>query len=114
MPQSSTWEAIEERLCQVFSPLTVKMHMETRIHSTPYTKSETLQENSQRFKDLVIQATGTNPTAVTCQVRSVLFIGHQFNKVGKEQVVGVQIIQTLRYAMFLAHEVEIKIKSMRD
>ena len=67
-PPSSTWDAVKKRLCQVFSPVATKEHAATQIHSRLQAANETLQEYMQRFTDLVIQATGADPTSVTCQV----------------------------------------------
>ena len=50
------------------------MHVATRIHSQPPAANVTLQEFIQRFTDLLIQATGTDPNAVTCQVTVILLI----------------------------------------
>ena len=66
----------------------------------------------QEYKDLmalVIQASGTDPTAVT-QVTTVLFIRHLFNKKIKKQMSRAKTIQTLRHAMTWAQEVEINLK----
>ena len=89
-----------------------KMQATTRLYSTPQATNETLQENIQRFTDLAIQATGTDLTAVTCQV-AVLFIIHLVNKEIKKQVEGSWIIQTLRNAITLAQEAEIKLRVWR-
>ena len=66
------------------------MHAATRIHLCPYATIEALQEYIQRFTDLVIQATGTDLTAMTCQVTTDLFIRHLFNKEIKKQVAGAK------------------------
>ena len=82
----------------------------TGIHCRPQATNETKQENIQRFDDLVIQAIDTDPTAVTCLIAIILFIRYIFNKEIKKQVAGTQSIQTLRHAMILVKEAEIKLK----
>ena len=57
-------------------PETDQMHVATQINSIPQEVNETLWKYIQRFTDLVIQATGTYPIAVICQVTIVLFIRH--------------------------------------
>ena len=114
MPQSSTWDTLKKRLCQVFSPMATKMHAATWIHSCLQSANKTLLEHVQRFTDLVVHTTGTDPTPVTCQVTIVLFIRHLFNKEIRKHVAGTKTIQTLRHAMTLAQETEIKWKIMRD
>ena len=89
MTQSSTWETVKKRLCQVFSPLTTKKCAATKIHCRPQAVEETLQRYIQRFTDLVIQVMGTNSIAVTCWVTTVLFIRHLFNNELRKQVAGV-------------------------
>ena len=44
MPPSSSWDAVEKRLCQVFSPVATKVHAATQIHFRPQATYETLQE----------------------------------------------------------------------
>ena len=56
-----------------------------------------------------MHATGVDATAVTCQVNVILFIRHHFSKEIKKQVAGTRNIQTLRYAMTVAQEAEIKL-----
>ena len=57
-----------------------KMYAYTRILSRPQAANENLQDYTHKFTDLVNHATGTDPAAVTCQVTTVLFIRHLFNK----------------------------------
>ena len=95
------------------------MHVAIRIHSRSQTTNETLQEYIQIFTDFVILTTGTDPTTVTCQVTTIIFIRHLFNIVmiirhllnnkSKKQVVVAKTTQTLRHAMTLAQEAEIKL-----
>ena len=59
---------------------------------------------------MVIKATGTDDTAIACQVTIVFFIRHLFNKEIQKQVAGAKSIQTLGHAMTLAQESEIKFK----
>ena len=71
----------EEEIVPVFFQLVaIKIHAATQINSRPPTSHETLQEYIQRFTDLVMNATGTDPTTVTCKVTTVLFIRHPLNK----------------------------------
>ena len=56
------------------------MHVTTRIHSRPQPPNKTLKENIQRFTYLLIQASHTDPIAVTCQVTIILIIKHLFNE----------------------------------
>ena len=67
-----------------------------------------LYKNIQRFNNLVIKATGTDPTPVNCQVIIFLIIRHLFNKEFKKQVVGAKTIQTLSHAMTLAQEAKFR------
>ena len=71
------------------------------------------KSTSKSFIDLIIHATGADPTSVTWQVVIILFIRHLFNKEIKKQVVGTKNIQTLRHAMTLAQEAEIKLKKYK-
>ena len=68
-------------MCQLFSPVST---------------NETLQEYIQRFIDLAIQATGTGPTAVTCQVTILLFIRQLFHKEIQKRVAEVKTFQTFQ------------------
>ena len=86
-----------------------QMHAATQIHSRPQGENEMLQEYIQRFTDLVIQATGTDPTTMICQVTLALFIRHPFNKEIKKHFSGTKMIWPLRYVMTLAQEAEIKL-----
>ena len=86
------------------------MDVSTRIHYIPQAGKETLQEYIQRFIDLVIQATGTDSTACTSQVIIVFLIIHLLNKEIKRHVAAAKTIQTLRHAITLAQETEIKLK----
>ena len=79
----------------VFSPVATKMHAATQILSRPQARNE----NIHRFTNWVIQATGTDPTAVACQVTIVLFIRCLLNKEIKKQVAGAKMTQTIRLAM---------------
>ena len=56
---------------------------------------DTLQEYIQSITDMVIHATGTYPTAVTCQLTIVIFLRHSFNDRIKKKVAEARIIQTL-------------------
>ena len=69
-----------------------------------------LQEYIQRFIGLIIDATGTHPTSVTCQVTIVVFIRHLLNKGIKRQGTGAKTTQTLKHAMTLFQEVKTKPK----
>ena len=102
MPPSSLWDAVKKRLCHLFSPVTTKVHVATQIHSRPKTANETLQEYIQRLTDLIIHATSTDPTSVTCQVTIILFIRHLFKREIKKQVADAKNIQILRHTMTLA------------
>ena len=62
---------------------------------------------------MVIQVTGTDPTAVTCQVITMLFIRHLFSKDIKNQATGAKTIQSLRHEMTLTQEIEINLKSLK-
>ena len=84
--------------------------MTTSIHSRSKAANETLQEFIQGFTDLAIHATGADPTSVTYQVTIILFIRHLLNMRIKKQVASAKNIQTLRYAMTLPQEAEIKLK----
>ena len=96
IPLSSKQEMVKKRICQVFSPIATKMHATTRIHSQPQAANETLQEYIQLFTNLVIQTTDNDLTAMTCQMRTVLFIRHLLNKKKWEAVSPVKTIQTLK------------------
>ena len=84
------------------------MHAANGIYSQPKATKETLQEYIQTFTDLVFEANGTDPTAVTCQVTVILFIQHLFNKEIMKQVAGSKI---LRHAVTLANKTEIKLSN---
>ena len=71
---------------------------------------KTFEDYIQRFTDLVIHTTGTDSTSVPCQVTIILYIRHLFMKKIKKQVAGAKNIQTLRHAMILAQEAQIKLK----
>ena len=75
MQHSSTWDTAKKRLCQLF-PVVTKLHAVTQIYSRPQSTNEALQEYIQRFTDVVIHETGTEPTSVTCQVIIALFMTH--------------------------------------
>ena len=85
----------------------------TQIHSWPQAANETLQEYIQRLTNLVIHATGADPSSVTYQVTIILFIKHLFSKEIKKQVAGTKIIQTFRHARTPALETEIKLKKYK-
>ena len=72
MSQGIKWDSIKEGLCQGLCLVVTKMQGATRIR--PRASNEALQEYIQRCMDLVIQATGTDPTTVTCQMTIVLII----------------------------------------
>ena len=76
----------------MFSPVATKIHVTTRIYFRPKAANKTFQEFVQRFSDLVIQATGTDPTAITSPVTIVLFIRCISNKEIKKQVVEAKTI----------------------
>ena len=84
------------------------MHTATRIYSRYQAANETMQEYIQRFTDLVPH--GTDPTVVTCKVTIVLSIRHLFNKEINKEVCGTRTVQTLRFAMTLDPELEIKLE----
>ena len=114
MPQSSKWDAVKKRLCQVFSPVATQMHVATKNHSTPESASETLQKYIHQFIDLVTLATGQDPTSITCQVIIVSFIRQCFNKEIKKQVTETKNIQTLKHTMTLAEEARLSRKVWRS
>ena len=62
---------------------------------------------------MVIHTTGADSTSVTCQVTKILLIRHHFNKEIRKQVAGAKNIQTLRHAITLAQEAEIKLKKYK-
>ena len=66
--------------------MATKLHVATKILSQPQSASKTLPEDIQEFTDLVFHATGTDPTAGTCQETSVLFIRQLSNKKIQKQV----------------------------
>ena len=109
MPQSATWETVKEIMPGIYS--CDKMHTATIIQSRPQAANETLQQYIQRFTDLLIYITGTEPTAVTCQVSIGLFTRHLLNKEIKKQVAGAKTTKTLRHSMTLSQQTEIKLKS---
>ena len=80
MPTSSTSDFVKKRLCQVLSPVATKVHAVTQIHSRLQAANETLLDYIQQLTDLVIHATGVDPTSVICQVTIIHFIRHLFNK----------------------------------
>ena len=110
MPQSLMLETMKKRLCQVSSPVATKIHAATWIHSQPQSANETLQEYIQIFAYLLIHATGIDSTAGFFPSNHILFIKYIFNKEIKKEVAGAKTIQTLRHAMTLAQEAEIKLK----
>ena len=80
-------------MCQVFSSVLTNMHAISITHIRHQSSNETMQEYLQRFTDLVIQATGTDPTTVTYHGTFILFIQHTFNKEIKNKAAGAKTIQ---------------------
>ena len=103
----------EKRLCKVFCPVATKVHAATEIQSRQHAVNEILLGYIQRFTGLVIHATHAEHSSATCQVTVILLIRHHFNKETKKQIAGMKNIQTLRHAMALAQEAEIKLKNMK-
>ena len=71
-------------------------HAATEIHSRTQTANETLQKYIQSFTDLAIHVTGADPTSVTYQVTSILFIRYLFNCEIKKQVASIKFFR-LKY-----------------
>ena len=86
MSPSSSWDAVKMRLCQVFGPVAIKVHAATQIYSRPQTADDILKEHILQFTDLIIHATGTDLTSLTCHITIILFIRHLFNKEIKKEV----------------------------
>ena len=107
MPQSLMLETVKETVSGILSSGT-KMHAATWIHSHPQSSYEILHEYIQRFSDLLIHATGTDSTAVTCHVTFVVFTTHLFNTQIEKKVARVKTIQPL--TMTLAKKPKIKLK----
>ena len=78
IPPSSTSDVVKRGLCQVFSPVATQVHAAIQMYSRLQVANGTLQEYIQRFTDLVIHATGAEPTLVTCQVTIILFVRQFF------------------------------------
>ena len=110
MPPSSMWDAVKKDYVKYL----VKWNKSACSYLNPFQTPDSTWNISRECPTIHQFGNAWNRYRVKyCHVTIILFTRH-FDKDIKKHIAGTKSIQTLRHAMILAQEVEIKLKSVID